>query len=168
MKAGNLIFSAVQLIFVALVLLLGLFFVGLEHVSHLRFAIADFFLQEPMRFSFVGYLILGCGILLLVGFYVMHRGVYYKIKMGKHDALVDPAVVQQYVKIYWDSVFPDKNLSVDVRFSHDQKMELCVEMPLLAPENHKGVLEKVEGDLGKILEKHLGYRREFLLSVLIK
>lgn len=168
MKTGNILFSAVQILFVALVMLLGMFFLGLDHVTYLRFAIADFFLQEPVRFSFLGYLVLGCSALLLLGFYVMHRGIYYQIKMGRGQASVDPMIVQSYVKTYWDSIFPEKDYAVEVRFSNDQKMQLFLEMPLLAPENHKTVLLNAEGELGKILEKHLGYRREFLLSVLIK
>lgn len=168
MRAGNILFSAVQIIFVMLIMLLGLVFLSLDYVSYLRYAIADFFLEESVRFSLAGYVILGCGVLLLLGFYVMHRGVYYRIKMGKRDAWVDPAVVQSYVKTYWDSVFPEKDFAVEVRFSGDQKIELFVEMPLLSPENHKSVLLKSEGELAQILEKHLGYRRDFLLSALIK
>lgn len=168
MKVGNLLFSAVQLVFVGLVFLLGMFFIGLEHVSHLRFAIAQFFLEPPVHFSIAGYLTLSCGGLLLVGFYSMHRGVYYRIKMGKNEAFVDSALIRRYVKDYWDTIFPSENYDVEVRFSHDQKMLLFVEMPLLSSENQKKILEKAEKELGQTLQKHLGFKKDFLLSVLVK
>lgn len=168
MKAGNLLFSAVQLIFVALLMLLGLFFIGLEHVDHLRYAIAQFFLATSIPFSFIGYLILGCGSLMLLGFSIMHRGVYYRIKMGGNEALVDPAVVHRYLQKYWNEAFPDRDFTVEARFSHDQKLEMFVEMPLLSPESQQMVMEKAEVELKQILKKRLGYGREFYLSVLIK
>ncbi len=168
MKTGNLLFSAVQFVFVMLVILLGIFFIGLQHAPHLRGAIADFFLQTVVRFSLVGYLILACGILLLIGFYVMHRGVYYNIKMGRNEVFVDPQVVQQYVKEYWKTIFPGDDHSIEIGFSKDQKIEMFIELPLLSPEKQRALLEKAESELNHILQKHLGYRKEFMLSILVK
>ena len=57
MKTGNLLFSAVQFVFAALVVLLGGLFIGLEYAPHLRYYIADFFQLTP-HFSLIGYLVL--------------------------------------------------------------------------------------------------------------
>jgi hypothetical protein len=168
MRTGNLLFSAVQFIFVVLFLLIGVFFVGLQYAPHLRNAIAAFFFNGSAHFSLIGYGILACGGLLLLGFYTMCRGVYYRFKMGRHEVFVDSAVVQGYVQDYWKKCFPNRNLSVDVDLSKDQKIEVFVEMPLLPLEKQQEVLEKAENDLSQILQKHLGYRKEFLFSILLK
>jgi hypothetical protein len=169
MKTGNLLFSAVQFVFAMLIILIGIFFIGLQHAPHLRYAIADFFSQTSItRFSFIGYLILSCGILLLSGFYAMYRGIYYSIRMGRNGVFVDPLVIQQYVREYWKTVFPDYDLSIEVDLSKDQKIGMFVELPLLSPEKQQALLEKAENDLNQILQEHLGYRREFTLSVIVK
>ncbi|MBS0605218.1 MAG: hypothetical protein JSS60_09330 [Verrucomicrobia bacterium] len=168
MKAGNLLFSAVQFVFAVLVILLGGFFIGLEHAPHLRFAIATYFSETAAPFSLIGYLILGCGVLLLVGFYTMNRGTYYRVKMGRKEMQVDPAVIRSYVDVYWKQAFPEHDLSVDVGVSSEQKLELFVELPLQDLEKQKVILEKAEIELGRILHKQIGYKKEFVLSVLIK
>lgn len=166
MRAGNLLFSAVQLVFAILIILLGVFFIGLQHAPHLRYIIAEFFFHSAIRFSFIGYLILACGSLLLVGFYAMHRGMYYSIKMGQHELSVEPIVIQGIIYEYWKTIFPDQNLRVEVDISREQKIEMFVEIPLLSPETQETLLERVEKELGQILQKHLGYRKEFLISIL--
>ena len=164
MKTGNLLFSAVQFVFAALVVLLGGLFIGLEYAPHLRYYIADFFQLTP-HFSLIGYLVLGCGILLMIGFFGMHRGEYYQVKMGTE---VDPAVIQAYVQDYWARQFPEQDLSVQVGLSRHQKIEMLVELPSMPLENHTAILERTEQDLGQILKKRLGYQKEFAVSVLIK
>jgi len=168
MKAGNLLFSAIQFVFVILIILLGVFFVGLQHASHLRYIIADFFSRSTIHFSFIGYLILACGSLLLAGFYAMHRGVYYSIKMGRNEVFVDPIVIQGIVHEYWKTIFPDQDLAIEIDLSKKQRIEMFVEFPLLPPEKQQVVLEKAEHELSQILQKHLSYRREFLISILVK
>ena len=168
MKTGNLLFSAVQFIFVVLILVAGLLFIVLPYSPHLRAAITHFFSQGSAVFSLVGFLTLVCGSLLLLGFYAMYRGSYYTVRMGKNELFVDPAVIHSYVEEYWKSVFPNQDLSIEIDLSKNQTIEMFVEMPMLAPENQHSILEKAEVDLSQILQKHLGYRREFLISVLVK
>jgi hypothetical protein len=168
MKTGNLLFSAVQFVFAALVILLGVFFIGLQNASHLRYEIADFFAQSTANFTLLGALILGCGVLLLIGFYTMHRGHYYRVTMGPQETLVDPAVIRSYVQEYWRKQFPEQELSVDVVISKAQKMEIFLELPFLSGEKQQEVLEKAEKDLERMLQKQIGYKKEFVLSVLVK
>ncbi len=168
MKSGNLLYSAAQFVFAVLIILLGGLFIGLQHASHLRLAIADFFSQSSASFSLIGYLIMGCGLLLLIGFYSMHRGFYYRLNMGQKETWIDPAVIRGHVKTYWKRTFPEDDLAVQVDLSKDQKIELFVEMPILSEEKQMQVLEQAEKELGMLLKKQLRYEKEFVLSVLIK
>ena len=168
MKTGNLLFSAVQFVFAMLIILLGVFFIGLQHASHLRCTIANFFSQSAIHFSFIGYLVLACGGLLLAGFYAMHRGVYYSIKMGRNEVLIDSAVIQAMVREYWKTIFPDQNLAIEIDLTKEQKVEMFVELPLLSENQQLAIFEKAEKDLSQILKKNLGYRGEFLIAILVK
>lgn len=127
-----------------------------------------FFLRPRSLFSLIGYLILGCGILLLIGFYAMNRGSYYSVNMGNQKMAIDPAVVRGYVADYWNQVFPEHQLSVEVVVAKKQKFEMFVEFPLVTLEAQETILEKAESDLAQILNKHMGYTKEFSLCVLIK
>lgn len=149
MKAGNLLFSAVQFVFVVLIILLGGFFIGLQYAPHLRFAIADFFSQTRVHFSLIGYLVLACGGLLLAGFYAMHRGMYYSIKMGRNEVLIDPGIIRGYVQEYWKKIFPEQDLSIEIDLSKDQRIEMFVELPLLSPEKQQAIMKKRRMNLGK-------------------
>jgi hypothetical protein len=168
MKAGDLLFSAVQFLFAVLIILLGGFFIGLQNVDHLRLSIARFFSSEGTHFALIGFCVLGLGIALLSGFFMMHRGLYYRVRMKGGDCEIDPAVIRGYLGDYWKKRFPEENLSVEVLVSRDQKLELFVELPLIPLETHQAILEKAEADLGSLLQKKIGYRKTFDLSVLIK
>lgn len=168
MKSGNLLFSAAQFVFCVLVILLGGFFIGLEHAPMLRYSLADFFSKSEAPFSYIGYFILSVGFILLISFYFMHRGHYYQLKMGRREAYIDPAVVQGYIQEYWSKIFPEHHLDVVVSITRSQVIEMTVEFPPISQERQQAVLEKAENDLEQILLKRLGYQKEFLLSVLVK
>jgi hypothetical protein len=168
LKVGNQLFCAVQFIFAALIISIGVFFIGLQHALHMRAAIARFFIEATVSFSFIGCLLLGCGILLLICFCAMNKGVYYRVKMAKSLLMVDPIVIRGYVEEYWKRTFPEHELSVEVAVSKDTKLELFVELPMLTAQKQMVALEKAESELAWILQKHIGYKREFTLSVLIK
>lgn len=168
MKSSNLLYSAVQFVFSVLVILLGGLFIGLQYAPQLRFSIAHFFSQSTVHFSLIGYLVLGCGFLLLIGFYAMHRGVYYQLRMGQKETWIDPAVIRGHVKEYWKEVFPDHDLSVQIDLSKEQKIEIFVELPAVCEETQMATLEKAEKALAAILKKQLRYEKEFHLCILIK
>ncbi len=170
MKSGNLLFSAAQFVFCVLVILLGGFFIGLEHAPMLRYSLADFFSRSQAPFSFIGYFILSGGFMLLISFYFMNRGHYYQLKMGKREVYIDPAIVQGYIQEYWSKIFPEHNLDISVSITRSQVIviQMAVEIPPLSEERQQAVLEKAESDLEQMLMKRLGYQKEFFLSVLVK
>lgn len=165
MKSGNLLYSAVQFVFAVLIIFLGVLFIGLQYAPKVRFSIAHFFSQPTIHFSWIGYLILVCGVLLLIGFYSMHRGSYYHLSMGQKEAWIDPEVIRSYLIEYWKTIFPGHELLVQVGLSKEQKLEMIVEFPLISDEEQLRVLEQAENDLASILKKQLNYNREFQLLV---
>jgi hypothetical protein len=168
MKVGNLLFSAAQFGFAVLVMLTGVFFIGLGYASHLRVLIARFIVESSLPFSMVGFLILGSGILLMLGFYAMNRGVYFTVAMGKKGVLVDPTLVRGYLDVFWKEKFPGLDLGVDVSVSKEQKLEIFVEMPTFPKRDLEGFLVEVEGELSLLLRSKIGYKSPFQLSLLVK
>lgn len=168
MKTGNVLFSAVQFLFAALVVLMGGCLIGLQYAPHARFVFAHFIEQSPSLFFVVGYGVLGSGILLLTGFYFMHRGVYYRVKMGAGEMRVDPVIVRRYVHTYWKEAFPEQEISVEVGVSQGHKLEIFLTLAFLSQDAQMAALENAEPALTRLLQKHLGYKQKFSLSILVK
>ncbi len=168
MRKGKLLFSAVQFIFALLVILLGLFFVGLPEAPLLRYRLSLFFSNPTTSFAGVGYLILACGIFLLIGFCVMYKGRYYQLKMGSNRSSVDPAVIQQMVSRYCNQLFQGQDSGVQIRISSDEKLEIIFESLSVPLEEQEALFQKMEQGLSDLLYSKLGYRKEFLISVLMK
>ncbi len=164
MRTGNLFFSAVQFIFALLVLLVGGVIVGLQYAPLLRERLAVFFTSPSVNFSLFGAFVALFGVLLLVGFYWMHRGTYYTVAMGRDSIDIDPAVIQGYASDYLKTLFPDSDLSLEVLVKRRQKIELHVQLPPL--EEQEAMLEQIEQGLSQVFEKHLGYFKKFSFCVL--
>ncbi|MBS0620089.1 MAG: hypothetical protein JSS61_01340 [Verrucomicrobia bacterium] len=160
----NLFYSAAQVVFALLILLLGLFVIGLEYAPKARFAIAEFLLKSTSHLSLIGFSILGFGILLSIGFYAMHAKRSYHFAMGE----VDPALIQQSVQTYWDTTFNSHRAKTAVQIHSSDQIEVVIEMPQFTPEEHQGVLNRAEAELSTLFKNQLGYQGRFLLTVLAK
>ena len=169
MRSGHLLFSAVQFLFTFLILLIGGFFIGLHYTPHLCFVVGQFFIEQSSSFIPIGLSILGCGILLLIGFYAMNRGAYFRFLVPANHAEIEAALLRSYVKKYWNGQFPEnEELAADVILHRDQKMEISLEMPAVERQDDEQFLAKVETDLRGILSKNFGYKHDFFLTVTVK
>ena len=166
MRKGNLLFSAVQLIFSLLIVLLGLFFIGLQEAPHLRYHLSLQLSDPSFSFSKVGYLILIAGLFLLIGFSAMYRGRYYRVRMGSNRTSVDPDLIRQAVHSYWVQHYPHKHNVIQVRVNRLQKLELIFEWEEMPFEEQEALLMRVEKDLAELFSSQFDYRRDFKLSVL--
>ena len=168
MRKSNLLFSAVQFIFVIALFLLGGLFIGLQYAPHLRMAIAVFVMDSAIAFSFLGYVTVVCALLLSIGFYVMQRGAYYQVQMDRGPVVVEPKLIEEFVQGYWKKRFPEKELRTEVILRGKQRIEVVAEMPEMPLESQAVLLSEVELELGSLLENHLGYRRNWMMTVIVK
>lgn len=165
MRTTNLVFSAVQFIFVVVLFLIGGLFLGLEHAPQFRAAIAQFFIENSGNLSAIGYGTIAFAFLLLCGFFAMNRGSYYQIEMQRHRAQVEPHVVREYVQSYWREIFPGQNPQTDVVFHGKRKIEILAQVPDISEDDLNSLLPQIEEELGLLLSHAFGYRREFLLTI---
>ncbi len=165
MRTTNLLFSAIQFIFVVILFLIGTLFLGLEHAPQIRSSIALFFSESSGNFSSIGYGVIGCAVLLLCGFFAMNRGSYYQIEMHRHLAQVEPEVVRQYIQSYWSEIFPELTGKTDVVFHRKGTIEILAQVPDFTGEELKQLLLQIEEELGLLLSHAFGYRRGFVLTI---
>lgn len=164
------LFSAVQFLIVVAVLAAGGFLMALPYAPAVKFKLASFFSERTDLFLPLGAIITFMGLILLIGFYWMNRKRYFQVsmKMPAHRIEAEEELVLKILMSYWKQMFPEEELMTDVFIHTDQKIELIAEIPKLNEANQKKALHKIEEDVGSLLAKQLGYKREFLLTVILK
>ncbi len=167
MRSGNLLFSAVQFLFVLATLAAGAFLVALPMAPWVRFKIAVFFTDSPELFRPVGVLVLVLGGILGAGFYAMYKKRFFRVLMSPHPR-VELALIKSVVQRYCTQAYEGRCSAIDVLLHPDKKLEIVFEMEALSQEAEKELLEKTERDLGGILAKQIGYDREFFLTVVLR
>lgn len=166
MRTGNVLFSAVHFLVTVALFFLGGFLIALKWAPSVRFKLSSFFTDRPDLFIPLGAVLLVMGLTLLIGFTLMYRGSYYRLAM--RGAEVDVALLRTAMESYWKTVFPQEELTTEVFLHKDQKIELVAEIPKLPEEERLVLLANVEKEIGDLLARQLGYKREFLITVVVK
>ncbi len=165
MRTGHLLFSAVHFFVVVFVLAVGGFLLGLAYFPFVRMLVLQFFSANSSLFFLMGGITLLTGCILLMGFYAMHRPVYYQLSM---QVSVETPLIRKLIDEHWKMLFSKEGKVHEVILYPNQKIEVVVELPHLPLNAQEDVLAKVEKELGKLLSHHLGYGGDFLLTVLVK
>lgn len=167
MRTSKVLASGLQLFMAILCMIVGGMCIIIPLFPLARSIVVTLFKDHPGLLPLLGYFSLGLGLLLFIAFYAVNRGQYYQV--GMHVPIqVDARLLQAYAVRYMQSLFPDEEVPVEVVVHGHQNVELIVEMPDSAPSEHTLLLQKIECELGTLLSKHFGYKKEFLFTCLLK
>jgi uncharacterized protein YneF (UPF0154 family) len=166
MRSENLLFSAVQFLFVLALSCTGLFFISLPWAPYLRFKCASFLAERDDLFILFGGFILAIGIILGVVFYFLQRKAYFQVKINP-SVHIEKELIQALLDAYWKKRFPGEKLKTDVAL-HDQKLELIAELPSLNSPEPQKLLSEIEREVTQLLVQQLGYKREFSFTFQVK
>ncbi|NGX38268.1 MAG: hypothetical protein K1000chlam2_01440 [Chlamydiae bacterium] len=156
MRNGNLLFSAVQFLIITALFGGGAVFFGLHFSPDVRLQLSEWISKSNGNFFFLGCLLSGIAALLTVCFYMMQKGRYLRIQMGKPFS-IDEAVVKKTVKEFWKEEFPEEDLPTDI-YVAKQKIEVITK-------DSDVDLEEIEKRLSKHLSEQFGYERKFFLTL---
>jgi hypothetical protein len=168
MRQAHILFSALHFFLLTALCLCGVFSLILFFSPVLRFQFANWIGSSGgYDLLFLGVGLLVFGFLLFALSTGLYKTQYYQVQMGfpGRSAQVDLDVVRSLVGRYWQNNFPSMKPQVDVLLRDDATLELFAELPPLPSEEHKAILNKIEGDLSRQLARHLGYRKPFLLTI---
>lgn len=170
MSMRNPLVSAIQFLMVMALLVVGLFFIALPSAPALRFELAAFLMNREGLFLPLGLMIIAVSVALLVGIYWLDHKSYFQVSLkGASDLVsVDKELIRTNFVTYWKRLFPEEALEVDVVIHKDDQIELVAEIPSLDEESQQKTFVRVEKEMGLLLEKQLGYRKEFLLTLVLK
>lgn len=165
MRPIHLLISAVQFLFVLALVAVGGLLLCVAHSPKLQLDLAEY---APTVFTYAGAACLFIGLGLLWGLYALNRGSYYQLQMGAHLAEIEPAIMREYLKTFWLEHFPSQSVDCDVIIHPHQKLEIIAEIPRLTLEQHQAFSDEVEKKLAHLLKRKLGYKGDFLFTVLMK
>ena len=163
MRAGDLFFSAVQVLMIAGIFFCGGFLLAMGAIPELRFQATRVVLNPGIHFSMIGSMLVVFGVILSIVFYSMNRRRFYQVGM----AYIDPNVIRGYIENHLVGTSLDKGMVSDVRVHGNQMIEVIAQMGDLEPEQQKARLAEFEREVGELLNRKLGSRHEFLLTVVV-
>jgi len=169
MRTENVLFSAIHFFVVFFVLLVGAFSLALSKLVTLRNLLMESLLARQSFFFVFGYVLLGVGMALLIGLFVLNGKRYYQIKMLPHRMSVDLPMIQDYLEEHWKRRFPHEKILFNVFYTPLKKIELIVEVPdSLSSEEQNELIQRAEKEIGSFFADKLGYVRAFNLIVQFK
>lgn len=164
MRTSNVLFSAVHLIVSLFVVSVGVFLMALSYAPNFQELIHRIMSENRLFFFYMGGGVSAMGVILLIGFYCMHRKSYYTLLMTPNKVFIEENILKEYVKEYWKNIFPGAVDDLEVVVSRDQKIEIITRCPSKREEG-KELFERIENELGVLLARKLGYDKEFTLTI---
>lgn len=82
-----------------------------------------------------------------------------------HKTIIEEAIVEDYVKKYFKKIFPDRDVVLESRVDWPQHLEIVVRFPEMGEKDKEHLLKRIQNELGVILARNLGYKKEFYLTL---
>ncbi|MBI5274728.1 MAG: hypothetical protein HY860_06735 [Chlamydiales bacterium] len=166
MRNINIVFSAAHLFVVFLLVGMGSLFLALPHFKEIQFSVVHFVLNEPQVFTKLGIVFTSFGVLLFGLFYFLNRKRYFQIKMKHSKALVDEAIIKEYITDYWQEAFPTLHSTLDIVIHPNQKIEvITASFPDIDDELKEDVFHRIQAELNVLLARRIGYEKDFTLTI---
>lgn len=122
----------------------------------------DFVTTHSFLLYFFSLSFLSIGLSIFAYSFFTHYSHYILLKTGKNPVEVDQAVIENYLKFYWEKQFPSTNIPFTLTIKN-HSLQIEAHFPFLLLEQQKEFLKKVEQDFGSLFEDLIGYRQEVYL-----
>lgn len=142
----------------------GLFFVFLPDLP-LAQEQCLLLIQTRERCIQLGFLFFFAASVLLMGFYLLNRGRYLRIQMGKNLAEIDIEVVRQTLEDCFKTRFPKKISLSEVEIPRGTRLEIGVSLAPLEEGLREELFIQAEAALETLLRERFGYTKPFHLIV---
>lgn len=166
MKISNIIFSAVHLFITFLMMSCGCLFLWIPYSKNTQYSAVHLILNESHLMMKIGLSLIALGFVLFGMLYFLNRKRYFQIKMKYSKALVDEAIIKEYITDYWKEAFPKLKPKLDVMIHPNQKIEVVTSsFPDVDEEIKEDVFNRVQAELSVLLSRRIGYEKDFTLTI---
>ncbi len=159
----NLFFSLISFIIAIFFVLLGIISVMIPWSEEVRYGLVRFILEDALAISLFGCAFIVVGLAIAVNILLNSRRKYYHLRSGCNAIGIDENVIQQYLTVYWQQLFPDHDIPYRLTIKHN-KIHINVDLPHLPLQEQRQLLERIKQDLQQLFTGKLGYQEEFYLT----
>ncbi len=168
MHSTKVLFSSLHFLIVTIFLCVGFFLYFAPYFPHWEIFLRSV-IENPFSLRIAGGIFFVFGLLLCYGFYKLYQGRFYQVIMKDSDknTFVDLSVVRRYAESYLQKEFSGKVSLQDVFCRDKKKLELVAKFSPLPFSQHEEILHRIENEFAKDLANYLGYKEEFVFTVIV-
>ena len=168
MRTSSVLLSAFHFILSTFLVMVGILFLGIGKIPHVKIALWRFLDSNPDIFSIVGLSLIGLGAVLFMVMFTVYRTVFYQVKMNSSEIQIDPEIIKSYVKHCMKEILPGIIPNCEVIIGKNQKIEIFTRLGLKSVEEHENALAQLEKRISDLLKEKMGYKDEFFLTVTVE
>jgi hypothetical protein len=168
MRQEHVVFSAVQLLFILALFLIGGFFVSMEYLPHLKYQFSVALVHQSFNYLILGFVLVGVALLLGTLFYQMQKKPYFHVQMDGVSAIIEPKLIESLIEGYWRELFPEQEVHFEVIVREHERIEVLAQMPQMVLDRQPKFLMQIEKELGALLHSHLKYRHPLRMTITLK
>lgn len=160
----SFLYSLVSFVISLFFITLGIMAVLVPWSAGLRTEAIEFILANSIAISLFGFGFIIVGGTMVLNLILSNRRKYYYSKVGSNFVAVDEIVIQQYLRSYWEQIFPNQDVPTQLVLKKN-KIRITADFPYKPASEQKKFVEEVKQDLRNIFTQIIGYPHEFVLSV---
>lgn len=160
----NFFYSLISLIVALFFILIGIIADMIPWSETTRTTLIQLLNEDALAISLFGFVFIVIGLAIVVNILQSTRRSYYHIRANDSSIAVDEAIIEQYLKTYWQQAFPGRDIPCRVALRNN-KIRITADLPHYPLSEQKQLLEKIKDDLSNIFADTLGYRDEFNISI---
>jgi len=160
----NFLYSIVSFVIALFFIALGIMAILVPWSAGLRTDAIEYILANSIAISLFGFGFIVIGGTMVLNLILSSRKKYYYSRVASNFVAVDEAVIQQYLRFYWEQIMPDQDVPTQLTLKKN-KIYITADLPFRPVSEQKVLIENIKQDLRNIFTKVLGYPHDFVLSV---
>lgn len=161
---NNFFYSLFNFVAAALFILIGIVSLLMPWFPGIRTELVRFILEDFSMILILGSVFLLLGLIMIASTLLSLKRRYHRIRSNSRSILVDEAVFQQYLDVYWKQLFPQDAVPSHVLIS-PKKLRITADLPYVPKSEQKDLLKRIHADLEELFSSYTGYQGDYLISI---
>lgn len=160
---SHFFYSLISFIIALFFIMLGVISVIMPWFPAMRSDLIQFLLENSIAISLFGLAFLTIGIVMVVNIILSTKRHYYEFKIGQHTVKVDEDLIQKYLQIYFQELFPTQEVPCRLIIKQN-RLHITADLPYVPSKQRDVLIEKIQHDLKDLFNQQLGYTTDYYLS----
>lgn len=159
----HFLYSSISFCIALFFVLFGFIGIILPWSSGMQTVAIDLITQQSLLIFIFGVSMLAIGVATALNILLGMRRQYFHLKVQNQPVSVDSTLIQNYLKIYLNELFPEKEIPFQVQVKKN-KISVTIDLPYIQEEQQSALLDRIANELKELFSTFLGYKEHFYLS----